>query len=173
MHLQNSPTPRLVKLGKSNPKKGQIPHLPLGVFLYFDSNHLKRITLKPANSFEISLIGNHPLEMAAIDWFHEFFNGRSRPFPLQLPITQISSFTLKVWEELQRIPFGKTKSYQEIAIKLNHPYAARAVGNACGANLFPLLIPCHRVIRQDRSVGGFAFGSELKKTLLQFESISH
>ncbi len=75
-----------------------------------------------------------------------------------------------VWAELQRIPYGTTTSYSAIAQRLGRPAAFRAVANACGKNPVPVIIPCHRVLHKDGSVSGFAWGVEVKKTLLALEA---
>jgi O-6-methylguanine DNA methyltransferase len=72
--------------------------------------------------------------------------------------------------ELQKIPFGETSTYQKLAIKTKNPKASRAVGNACGRNPFPLVIPCHRVLKSDGTLGGFAFGTPMKQNMLAFEN---
>jgi methylated-DNA-[protein]-cysteine S-methyltransferase len=78
-------------------------------------------------------------------------------------------FDLKVWEAVQRIPLGETRSYQEIAHEVGNPRGCRAVGGANRRNPIPLLIPCHRVIRKDGGLGGFSSGVEIKEWLLRFE----
>jgi methylated-DNA-[protein]-cysteine S-methyltransferase len=82
---------------------------------------------------------------------------------------QGSHFDMRVWQALQRIPLGETRSYEEIARATGNPRACRAVGSANGRNPLPLLIPCHRVIRKDGSLGGFGSGTEIKGWLLHFE----
>lgn len=82
---------------------------------------------------------------------------------------QGGSFDMKVWEAVQRIPLGETRSYQEIAQEVGNPRACRAVGGANGRNPIPLLIPCHRVISKDGGLGGFSSGTEIKEWLLRFE----
>ena len=75
-----------------------------------------------------------------------------------------TNFQIQVWTEISKIPFGKTKTYKEIAISLGKPNSARAVANACGKNPYPIDIPCHRVIRSDGNIGGYsAPGGEKKK----------
>ena len=75
-----------------------------------------------------------------------------------------TKFQIQVWTEISKIPFGKTKTYKEIAISLGKPNSARAVANACGKNPYPIDIPCHRVIRSDGNIGGYsAAGGEKKK----------
>ncbi len=78
-------------------------------------------------------------------------------------------FQRKVWEALRRIPFGETRSYRDIARAIGAPAAVRAVGSACGANPVALAVPCHRVLRTDGGLGGYAWGLERKKRLLEVE----
>lgn len=78
-------------------------------------------------------------------------------------------FQKKVWRAIQKIPYGETRSYLWIAKKIGKPKAMRAVGQACGANPLPLLIPCHRVVASHQKIGGFTGGLLLKRRLLQLE----
>jgi AraC family transcriptional regulator of adaptative response/methylated-DNA-[protein]-cysteine methyltransferase len=78
-------------------------------------------------------------------------------------------FQRKVWEQLRRIPAGETRSYGEIARAIGAPRAVRAVGSACGANPVALVIPCHRALRTDGSLGGYAWGLARKEKLLRLE----
>ncbi len=80
-----------------------------------------------------------------------------------------TAFQQRVWEELRRIPHGQTRSYGELAAALGNPKASRAVGGANGANHVAVLIPCHRVIAGDGSLGGYAYGLEIKAELLRRE----
>jgi len=82
---------------------------------------------------------------------------------------QASAFQWKVWRELQRIPLGQTKSYSEIAQAIGSPRAVRAVASACANNRVALLIPCHRVIRQSGDLGGYRWGLDRKRKLLEKE----
>jgi O-6-methylguanine DNA methyltransferase len=77
-------------------------------------------------------------------------------------------FTRAVWGELQKIPAGSVKTYGEIAAAVGRPNAARAVGNACGANPLPLFIPCHRAVAKN-GLGGFSGGLDWKRALLAAE----
>lgn len=81
-----------------------------------------------------------------------------------------TAFQEAVWRELRRIPSGETRSYAEIAAAAGKPSAVRATGSANGANHVPVLIPCHRVIRSDGSLGGYAFGLDMKRELLAREA---
>src|SRR5580765_2122426 len=78
-------------------------------------------------------------------------------------------FQRRVWETLRRIPRGETRSYQDIARAIGAPRAVRAVGSACGANPVALAVPCHRAVRSDGGLGGYAWGLQRKKKLLALE----
>lgn len=93
--------------------------------------------------------------------------GDSRAIPLDV---QGTAFQEAVWRELQRIPPGETRSYAEIAAAVGKPGAVRAAGSANGANNVAVLIPCHRVIRSDGSLGGYAYGLDIKRKLLEREA---
>lgn len=86
--------------------------------------------------------------------------------PLDVAAT---AFQWRVWEALTRIPSGTTKSYGELAAELGKPGAARAIGQACGSNRLALLVPCHRIVREDGSLGGWRWGVERKRALLARE----
>ena len=92
---------------------------------------------------------------------------RARPdVPLDL---EASAFQWKVWRELQKIPFGETRSYSEIATAIGSPKAARAVASACANNRVALVVPCHRVVRRGGELGGYRWGTERKRRLLEKE----
>jgi methylated-DNA-[protein]-cysteine S-methyltransferase len=101
---------------------------------------------------------------------HDYFE-KGKPLP-SFPYASRSgtSFRQKVWRALEKIPFGQTRSYGEIAAMIGSPGAARAVGTACGANSLPLFIPCHRVVAAN-GLGGFSSGMEIKKQLLRLEGV--
>jgi O-6-methylguanine DNA methyltransferase len=80
-------------------------------------------------------------------------------------------FQMKVWEALRKIPQGETRCYSDVAKMIEQPTATRAVASAIAKNPIALVNPCHRVIRSDGSVGKFAWGSDLKKTLLEREGV--
>lgn len=86
--------------------------------------------------------------------------------PLDIAAT---AFQWRVWDALTRIPRGETLSYGELAAALGVPNAARAIGRACGSNRLALLVPCHRIIREDGSLGGWRWGLEIKQQLLATE----
>jgi O-6-methylguanine DNA methyltransferase len=102
-----------------------------------------------------------------------YFAGKITRFSTPLH-SQGTPFDMNVWEALLRIPLGETRSYQEVAREVGNPKGCRAVGGANRRNPIPLLIPCHRVIRKDGGLGGFACGQEIKAWLLRFEQrVSH
>jgi AraC family transcriptional regulator of adaptative response/methylated-DNA-[protein]-cysteine methyltransferase len=92
--------------------------------------------------------------------------GDSRAIPLDV---QGTAFQEAVWQELQRIPAGETRTYAQIAAAIGKPGAVRAAGSANGANNVAVLIPCHRVIRSDGAIGGYAYGEAIKRELLRRE----
>ena len=89
---------------------------------------------------------------------------------LDLPLDiRATAFQLKVWRALQAIPVGETRSYGELAVAIGQPSASRAVANACARNPVALVIPCHRIIRADKSLGGYRWGVERKRAILERE----
>jgi AraC family transcriptional regulator, regulatory protein of adaptative response / methylated-DNA-[protein]-cysteine methyltransferase len=94
--------------------------------------------------------------------------GPDPDLPVVLPE---EGFTSRVWKEIARIPRGETRSYARIAKILRKPLAARAVGQACGRNPLPLVIPCHRVVSADGGIGGFTGGLHIKRRLLALEGV--
>jgi len=89
---------------------------------------------------------------------------------LDLPLDiRATAFQRQVWEQLRAIPYGETVSYGDVAKALGKPGAVRAVGRACATNPVALVIPCHRVVREDKSLGGYRWGLERKKRLLDHE----
>ena len=100
----------------------------------------------------------------------EYFQGKRKNF--DLPICyEGTPFQEKVWRELQRIPYGETRSYEDIAVKIGSPKAVRAVGQANNRNPILLIIPCHRVIHKNGDISGFACGIENKRYLLDLERL--
>ncbi len=100
--------------------------------------------------------------------FLSYLNGRQPD--LNLPIdVQATAFQWQVWEALRAIPSGSTRSYSEVAQAVGHPKAARAVARACATNPVALVVPCHRVVREDGDLGGYRWGIERKQRLLAQE----
>ena len=99
----------------------------------------------------------------------QYFAGTLKEFVLEVA-PEGSEFQMEVWRELQRIPYGETRSYGEVAKAIGHERADRAVGAANAANPIPIVIPCHRVIGADGSLTGFRGGLAAKKLLLMLEA---
>jgi methylated-DNA-[protein]-cysteine S-methyltransferase len=97
-----------------------------------------------------------------------YFAGRLRRFDLALDLPG-TAFQKRVWAELERIPYGETRSYLQIAGAIGAAHAVRAVGAANGANPIPIVVPCHRVIGSDGKLVGYGGGLPLKKRLLTLE----
>ena len=98
----------------------------------------------------------------------EYFEGKRTNFNLPLA-TKGTEFQQKVWKELERIPYGESISYHELARRVGNEKAYRAVGNANGKNPICIIVPCHRVIQANGNIGGYAYGSEVKRFLLELE----
>lgn len=94
-----------------------------------------------------------------------------RKVRLALDHLDAGAFSIRVWEATRAIPAGKVTTYAALARRIAHPRAARAVGNALGANPLPILVPCHRVVRSDRTLGGFTGGIDMKIALLRHEHV--
>lgn len=101
----------------------------------------------------------------------EYLAGKRRRFTIRLAPAG-TEFQQRIWSALRQIPFGETRSYGELAKAQGNPRGARAVGRAVGSNPLCLVIPCHRVIAADGSLGGFAFGGKIKQRLLDLERTS-
>ena len=142
------------------------------------------------NGIHLLLPGNDPGEL--FGYLHQYYPGavlvREEPddschhpriqqwFETPCPLADMplvltgTAFQQRVWQVLQTIPIGHTRSYQSIARELDKPGASRAVAGACAANRLALLIPCHRVIHSDGSLSGYRWGVPLKRWLLEREA---
>ena len=99
----------------------------------------------------------------------EYFFGRRKIFDIQIN-PKGTDFQKLLWSELQKIPYGETKSYSEIAAAAGNKNAQRAIGNACNKNPIMIIIPCHRVISKNNNLGGYAYGKSIKQKLLNIEN---
>ena len=139
---------------------------PIGNFLaHFNDRYL--IKLELVNSDEKLFIDQNLQET-----INQLTKGKISVNELPLNINKLegTEFQKKVWKSLTKIKYGRTSSYKEIAVSINNPSAVRAVGSACRLNPIPLIIPCHRVLRTDGSIGKYAFGKKNKYKLLKLES---
>jgi methylated-DNA-[protein]-cysteine S-methyltransferase len=111
------------------------------------------------------------IEKAINSWMKNYSEQKDSKLNLPLDFQKITPYTLLVLEQIGRIKFGKTFSYKDLAKLTGKPKAARAVGNACGKNPFALVIPCHRVLASDGSIGGYSGDPKVKEILLKYEGI--
>lgn len=142
---------------------------PIGMLeLQADQSHLILVQFLE-NDSRADFHTENPILLRAQEQITEFFKGERREFDLPLKI-EGTSFQKDVWNSLQQIPFGETRSYQDVAEAIQRPKAVRAVGQANKANRFPIIIPCHRVIGKNNTLTGYA-GKQVdkKETLLLLE----
>ena len=127
------------------------------------NNTKQVVTTKDASAQEILIKTKKQLE--------QYFAGKRTSFDVALDLVG-TEFQVKAWRALCRIPFGKTISYGQQASNIKNPKAFRAVGSANGKNPIPIIVPCHRVVASDGSLGGYSLGLKMKIQLLALESVS-
>lgn len=135
----------------------------------FNQNHealKKRLKLENAENKSNLLIDE------TITQIKEYLKGQRQSFELPLKF-EGTEFQMKAWKSLQKIPFGKTLSYGEQAVKINSPKAVRAIGSANGKNPLSIVVPCHRVITSMSKISGYAGGADIKEKLLALEQHLH
>ena len=133
-------------------------------FVRTEKTFLKRLKEK----FPGKIVRDDRKNRNVLDQLKKYLRGELRRFDCKLDFRG-TPFQKKVWSALVRIPYGRTRSYKDIAKSIGHPKAFRAVGNANGRNSIPLIVPCHRVIESNGGMGGFGHGVKVKKRLLAFE----
>lgn len=107
-----------------------------------------------------------------VNQLKEYFQGKRKAFDLPLDL-EGTIFQKKVWHQLQRIPYGQTVSYGDVAKRIKNPKAVRAVGSANGKNPVCVIVPCHRVIASDGTIGGYSGGLHVKRKLLALEGVKY
>ena len=137
------------------------------VGIYFPGRFNARRTLTPALSLEGR--GGKARGTELVEDLKQCLQGRPVEWRTPLDFRAATAFQRRVWQAIRTIPYGEVRSYGWLAEAADNARALRAVANACGANPFPLLIPCHRIIASDGSLGGFSGGVAWKKKLLQLE----
>ena len=116
------------------------------------------------------IIEKTPLLDLAIAQIEEYIAGKRKVF--DLPLNPMgTAFERSVWEVLQSIPYGETRTYEQIATQIGNPKACRAVGRAAGRNPLSIIIPCHRVVGQNGALTGYAGGIDMKRALLGIEGV--
>lgn len=133
-----------------------------------DEDQLIALTLEPISlESEIKDKSGDKVYQQIVD----YFQGRLKVFTLAYSLEGYTQFQQDVLNELTKVAYGDTISYQQLAIKAGYPKAARAVGSVMAMNPLPLLIPCHRVIRADQSLGAYSMGGQaMKEKLLAMEA---
>jgi methylated-DNA-[protein]-cysteine S-methyltransferase len=111
------------------------------------------------------------LDIAARE-LDEYFTKRRQTFDVALDLSLSHGFRQLVQRHLPEISYGQTRSYREVAELVGNPKAVRAVGTACATNPLPVVVPCHRVLRTDGTLGGYIGGAAAKKTLLTLEAVA-
>ena len=129
---------------------------------------LRAIDFQPWRGSTGGRPGTHPVAEEAARQLRAYFDGQLRRFDLPLDMHG-TDFQLRVWRELELIPYGETRSYSQIAAAIGAPRAVRAVGAANGANPIPIVVPCHRVIGASGKLVGYGGGLALKTRLLELE----
>ena len=146
----------------------------IGIATTEDDSHITDLTwesdfenLKKENDFQICAT---ELIKRAKKQLFEYFEGKRKNFDLPL-LKEGTPFQISVWSALEKIPYGETRSYKDIAIAIDNPKAVRAVGMANNRNKIAIFIPCHRVIGADGKLVGYGGGLHIKRFLLELEGI--
>jgi methylated-DNA-[protein]-cysteine S-methyltransferase len=136
-----------------------------------------RITMTSCGLAELHFLGlgkstpSAPVTGEVAEQIASYFAGVRREFTLPVDLAAASDFTRRVLEATARIPYGETRTYGQIAAAIGMPGATQAVGNALGVNPVPIVVPCHRVVRTDGSMGWFTGGAHIKRALLGLEGV--
>ncbi len=146
-----------------------------GIHLKIFASHsgIVRILLNKKSAFiessnQTNLQPDDPFLFNVFQQLEEYFHHKRKTFNIPLDIHG-TEFQKKVWHELLKIPYGKTVPYKTIAQRIGNAQSIRAIGKANGANPIPIIIPCHRVINTDGSIGGYSGGIHIKEKLLELE----
>ena len=139
------------------------------LYLVASESGLRGIFFEKQNAELIKDVKNNKILKSTHTQLEEYFAGKRKSFDLPMDF-EGTPFQKTVWKELLRIPYGKTCSYKDVASKIKNQKAFRAVGTANGKNPICIIIPCHRVIAADGTLGGYSGGLAIKKKLLKMEN---
>lgn len=128
----------------------------------------KLVSLKISDRIETNLSESELIKNIKFQ-LEEYFIGKRKNFDIKINF-EGTDFQKLVWNVLQKIPYGETKSYSDIAKIIKNKNAQKAVGSACNKNPIMIIIPCHRVISKNGKLGGFAYGQNVKQKLLNIET---
>ena len=132
--------------------------------------HHERVRRRLSRLLDVEFTeGTSAVIEAAVTQLDEYFAGERREFDVPLMFAG-TEFQKQVWNELLQIPFSRTTTYGELARRIGHPAAVRAIANAVGSNALSVLVPCHRVPGADGTLAGYAGGLPAKRHLLNLES---
>lgn len=149
------------------PMNAIVFHSPVGDIYLYEENHCLAAVSHTFLKTDACWLET-PLLREAARQLDEYFRGSRRQFTLPLQMHG-TPFQCAVWQMLQQIPYGETRSYREVAVGIGNPKAVRAVGMANHRNPFLIIVPCHRVIGSGGSLTGYAAGLDMKRFLLQLE----
>lgn len=160
--------PKTKKEGKTMPETLQIKTKIGNIRIVAQEGNIIEVSFLPEDTILSKTETQNPVLQEAKKQLIEYIEGKRREFDLPLhPVG--TAFRQKVWKELQKIPYGEVRTYQQIAIAIGNPKACRAVGMANHCNKIGIIIPCHRVIGKDGTLTGYAGGLDKKEVLLQLE----
>ena len=141
---------------------------PIGILeLVCENNELislKKVDIIEKCNTETKFIKNIKLQL------DKYFLKKRKNFEIKVNLKG-TNFQKRVWEELQNIPYGETRSYSQVAIAIGNEKSQRAIGLACNKNPIMIVIPCHRVISANGELGGYAYGNPVKQKLLELEKM--
>jgi len=144
-----------------------VQNLTGGLLLVSDRDSLLEIRFSNDENITNSDI---PILVETEKELKQYFAKERKTFDIPLKLIG-TNFQISVWNELKKIPYGDTISYQELAKRVGDKNSARAVGNANSKNPIPIIIPCHRVVRKSGDLGGYGGGIKIKRTLLELEKV--
>ncbi|HXX57458.1 MAG TPA: methylated-DNA--[protein]-cysteine S-methyltransferase [Thermodesulfovibrionales bacterium] len=141
---------------------------PIGrLYLIFSGETLTGILFdKPEGSLPMKASKRSALFKVQLN---AYFKGQLTAFDQKIGFSEGTDFEREVWLNLREVPFGETRSYRWLAERINRPKAVRAVGQALSKNPLPIILPCHRIIESDGSLGGYSGGVDIKRRLLDLE----
>lgn len=156
----------------TNQNQFTIMNTPIGSLLIAENSSGVSAIIFNADSYSIPESWHRVKNLSSevLNQLQQYFNGERYEFDLPLA-PEGTPFQLDVWHALEKIPYGETVSYLDVAKKIGKPAAVRAVGAANGANPLPIVIPCHRVIGHNGKLIGYGGGLEKKQYLLSMESL--
>ena len=137
----------------------------------FASSHNQTEVMRRLEQRGFHPIPNQTAITAVGEQLNEYFNGERDRFEVPLDFSGITPFTQAVLVATEQVPFGHLSTYRQIAESIGQPTATRAVGNALGRNPLPVVVPCHRIIRSDSTIGGYTGGLHIKQVLLKLEGV--